>query len=164
MFHQGFLESVRQNKRGVWTAGSPEQTGLCSPGHPNCNTMCWCKWWLHPHHHRETILGVHGLLVYHKWQESFFSPKKTAPKLHPKNPIPKRERLFFFLAFSDFITPEALDDILVTAVTPDQEEMAARPTAVLCWALSVGGGICYTQLWQWLVSDGTLDSDCDSAH
>lgn len=65
---------------------------------------------------------------------------KKTPKLLPK-PKPECEGLFF-LVFPDFIAPDALDGIPVTAVTPDLKEMVARPTTVLCWALSVGGDIC----------------------
>ena len=109
------------------------------PPHQHGETLIW----LHPHHHRETLLGGHALLFYHKWKESL-SLQKTLkkPPSYPQKPKHKCEGLFFFLAFPDFIAPEALDGILVTAVTPALKEMVARPTTVLCWALSVRGDIC----------------------
>lgn len=67
--------------------------------------------------------------------------KKPNLKLS-QNPKPECEGLFFFLTSPNFIAPEALDGILVTAVTPDLMEMVARTTTVLCRALSVGGDIC----------------------
>lgn len=87
--------------------------------------------------------------------KTFLSQNAEKTRLkYLQNPKLEREGLFFFLSSPDFIAPEALDDILVTAVTPDLKERVARPTPVLRWALSLRRDICSSQLWQWLMSDG----------